>query len=207
MSEPNTVAETVLEVAAGVWRWHVWDDRIDFESDAHAVADDGGTVLIDPLPLRDDALKSFEPVTAICLTAACHQRSAWHYRRVFGVPVYAPEGCRAMDEKPDLRYRAGATLPGGLKTIYTPGPEEAHYAFLREAAPAVLFCPDLVMRAADGDLAFVPPAYHDDPEATRESVRRLLTVPFEVLCLAHGAPIIANPHAALRKLLDRGVRA
>src|SRR6266511_4803487 len=77
MSEPNAVAETVEEVVAGVWRWHVWDDRIDFESDAHAVSDEGGTVLIDPLPLQENALKKLEPIIAICLTAACHQRSAW----------------------------------------------------------------------------------------------------------------------------------
>ena len=77
MSEPKAVAETVEKVVPGVWRWHVWDDRIDSESDAHAVSDRTGTVLIDPLPLRDEALKRLEPIVAICLTAACHQRSAW----------------------------------------------------------------------------------------------------------------------------------
>ena len=80
MSEPKSVAETVEEVVPGVWRWHVWDDRIDFESDAHAVSDEGGTVLIDPLPLQENALKKLEPIIAICLMAACHQRSAWRYR-------------------------------------------------------------------------------------------------------------------------------
>ena len=207
MSEPKAVAETVEEVVPGVWRWHVWDDRIDFESDAHAVSDEGGTVLIDPLPLQEEALKKLEPIVAICLTAACHQRSAWRYRKTFGVEVYAPEGCRAMDEEPDVRYRTGEMLPGGLKAIHTPGPEEAHYAFWRERSPAVLFCPDLIMYEtngeyeANGELAFIPAEFHDDPEATRDSVRRLLDLPFEVLCMDHGAPITADPHAALRKLL------
>ena len=201
VSEPKAVAETVDEVVPGVWRWHVWDDRIDFESDAHAVSDRTGTVLIDPLPLRDVALKRLEPIIAICLTAACHQRSAWRYRRSFGVQVYAPDGCRAMDEEPDVRYRVGEMLPGGLKAIHTPGPEQAHYGFWREQSPAVLFCPDLIMREADGDLAFIPAEYHDDPAATRDSVRRLLDLPFDVLCMDHGAPITTNPHAELRKLL------
>ena len=44
---------------------------------------------------------------------------------------------------------------------------------------------------ADGGLAFIPAKYHDDPDATRDSVRRLLDVPFEVLCMDHGAPITA----------------
>ena len=114
--------------------------------------------------------------------------------------VYAPEGCRPMEEEPDVRYRANEALPGALKAIHTPGPEQAHYAFWRERAPAVLFCPDLVMTEG-GKLQFVPAEYHDDPGATRDSVRRLLDLPFEVFCMDHGAPLTANPHEALRKLL------
>jgi glyoxylase-like metal-dependent hydrolase (beta-lactamase superfamily II) len=204
VSEPKAVAETLEEVVPGVWRWYVLDERIDAESDAHAVSDRGGNVLIDPLPLREAALKRLEPIVAICLTAACHQRSAWRYRKAYGVKVYAPEGCREMDEEPDVRYRAGEMLPGGLKAIHTPGPEHAHYAFWRERSPSALFCPDLLMRDTDGELAFIPAEYHDDPEATRDSLRRLLDLPFDVLCMDHGAPITADPHAALRKLLGIG---
>lgn len=98
MSEPKAGAEILEEMVPVVWRWHVWDDRIDSESDGHAVSDRTGTVLIDPLPLGEAALQRLEPIIAICLTAACHQRSAWRYSRSFGVQVYAPDGCRAMDE-------------------------------------------------------------------------------------------------------------
>jgi glyoxylase-like metal-dependent hydrolase (beta-lactamase superfamily II) len=203
MSEPQAVAETAEEVAPGVWRWHVFDDRIGAESDAHAISGQGGTVLIDPLPLHDQAFRSLGPIVAICLTAACHQRSAWRYRRTWGVKVYAPEGCRAMDEEPDIGYRVHEMLPGNLKAIHTPGPEHAHYAFWRKQSPSVLFCPDLIMRGSDGELALIPAEYHEDPEATRDSVRRLLDLPFEILCMDHGAPITANPHTALRKLLGQ----
>ena len=202
MSEPRAVASAAEEVAPGVWRWSVHDDRIDFESDAHAVADEEGVVLIDPLRLEDDALASLGKVRAICLTAACHQRSAWRYRREFGVKVYAPEGVRAMEEEPDTSYREGDELPGRLRPIRTPGPEEVHYAFVREREPGVLFCPDLVSH--DGrELRFIPAEYHDDPQATRRSVRKLLDVPFSVLCFDHGIPIGADPHGALRALLAR----
>lgn len=201
MSEPKAVAKTLEEIVPSVRRWHIFDERIDTESDAHAVSDQGGTVLIDPLPLREAALKRLEPIIAMCLTAACHQLSAWRYRRAYGVKVYAPEGCRAMDEEPPVRFRAGGLLPGGIKAIHTQGPEEAHYAFWRERSPEVLFCPDLMMRDSAGELAFTPAKYNDDPEATRDSVRRLLDLAFEVLCMDHSAPITADPHAALRKLL------
>lgn len=204
MSEPEAMAERCEEVAPGIWRWHVLDERIDFESDAHAVAAaGGGSVLIDPLPLADEALRALEPAAAVCLTAACHQRSAWRYRKRYGIKVYAPAGSREMDEEPDVRYRAGQMLPGGLEAVHTPGPERAHYAFLRARPPAVLFCPDLVMRDREGILTFIPAEYHEDPQASRDSVLRLLDLSFEILCLAHGAPITANPRGALRKLLTR----
>ena len=58
MSEPQAVAETIEEVAPGVWRWYVLDERIGAESDAHAVSGQGGTVLIDPLPLAQHSTRS-----------------------------------------------------------------------------------------------------------------------------------------------------
>ncbi|MCS6924397.1 MAG: hypothetical protein NZ578_00710 [Candidatus Binatia bacterium] len=39
MSEPKAIAQQIDEVVPGVWRWFVHDDRIDYESDAHAVPD------------------------------------------------------------------------------------------------------------------------------------------------------------------------
>lgn len=201
MSEPKSKAESAEQVVPGVWRWRVWDERIDFESDAYAVAGNDGVVLIDPLPLAEESLGTLGPIAAICLTAACHQRSAWRYRKRFGAKVYAPARSRPMEEEPDLRYTAGQRLPGRLEAVHTPGPESAHYAFLRHGKTHVLFCADLLSRANGGALEFIPPALHDDPAATRKSVRRLLELDFSVLCLSHGAPITRDPQAALRSLL------
>jgi glyoxylase-like metal-dependent hydrolase (beta-lactamase superfamily II) len=67
----------------------------------------------------------------------------------------------------------------------------------------VLLCSDLLRRGEDGDVDFVPLQYHDDPEATRRSVERLLDLPFAVLCLDHGPPVGDDPKAAIRALLER----
>lgn len=203
MSEPGVVAGGVEEVVPGVVRWHVADDRISgIESDAHAVLGLEGRVLIDPLPLDEMAFLALGKMGAICLTAACHQRSAWRYRRMRGLEVWAPEGCRAMDEGPDQRFRDGDRLPAGLRAVRTPGPEEAHYCFLLERDPGVLFCSDLLMHLPEG-VAFVPPEYHEDPGKTRASVERLLDLDFSVICFDHGPPILDDPKSALRDLLAR----
>jgi hypothetical protein len=203
VTEPKAEATHVEQVVPGIWHWYVWDDRIGSESHAHAVSGEGGSVLIDPLPLQETALRSLEPIAAICLTAACHQRSAWRYRRTCGAKVHVPEGTREMEEEPDLRYREGDALPGGLKAINTPGPERAHFALWREQPPAVVFCPDLVMRGEGGEVEFVPPEYHEDPGATRESLRRLLDLLFALFCMDHGAPLTANGRDSLQALVEK----
>jgi hypothetical protein len=58
------------------------------------------------------------------------------------------------------------------------------------------------MGGEDGELQFVPARFHDDPAQTRRSVERLLEVPFDVLCLDHGAPVTADPKRAMREALS-----
>src|SRR5437870_1701020 len=123
MGEPSAVATEVEEVVPGVSHWGVEDDRIGgFVSSAHAVRNEDGTVLIDPLPLEQEALLALGRAAAIVLTCGSHQRSAWRYRAELGAPVYAPAAVREVDEEPDVRYEEGDILPGGLRTIAAPGP-------------------------------------------------------------------------------------
>ena len=202
MTEPPVTADHVEEVVPGVLHWRVANPNIGGGTSAsHAVRTGSGeTVLIDPVPLADDALEALGPIAAILLTAATHQRAAWRYRRRFGAPVYLPLRSRETDEEADERYGAGDVLPGELEAVHVPGPEEPHFALLRRAAPAVLFCPDLVM-VEKGELVFVPAEYHEDPKETRRSVERLLELDFDVLCLDHGPPLLDDPKESLRELL------
>jgi hypothetical protein len=204
MAESKAVAKVAVEVVPGVWDWGVANERIGgAESTGHAVSGDGGVAFVDPVRLAPDALASLGPVTAILLTAQCHQRSAWRYRRELGASVWAPEGTRPMEEEPDERYRARELLPGGLRAVHTPGPEEVHFSFLREGEPGVLICSDLLTNYDGRGLDFVPLAYHDDPEQTRRTVEGLLDLDFAVLCLDHGSALTADPKAEIRALLAR----
>lgn len=195
MAEPSAIAEAVEEVVPGVWHWRLRDDRIGGAwSAAHAI--DG--VLIDPLPLAEDALRSLGEVTAIVLTTSSHQRSAWRLRRELGVPVHAPAQARRVDEEPDGRYREGDTLPGGIEPFFTPGAGTAQHSLLRGG---VLVTPDLFVRSRTGRLEWVPFEYMHDPDEARRSAERLLELDFHVLCTGHGAPLTAGAKQALRALL------
>jgi hypothetical protein len=202
MTEPREIAGETEEVLDGLYHWHIHNSAIGGAiSSSHAVVSGDQCVFVDPVRLVAEALAALPSPTAIVLTARCHQRSAWRYRREFGAEVWLPSDAAAADEEPDRRYGEGDTLPGGLVALRTPGPEWPHYSFLRAAAPGVLFCSDLVSHDGAGGLAFVAPAYHEDPAETRRSVERLLDVPFTVVCFDHGAPLLDDPKAALRRLL------
>lgn len=202
MSEPPETAAHAEPIVEGVWHWSVANSAIGgATSSSQALALDDGCVLIDPIRLDVDELGSLPRPNAIVLTAKCHQRSAWRYRSTFGAEVWAPDGAPAMDEEPDRRYAEGDVVPGGLRAIRTPGPEPVHFCLLREDAPRILFCSDLLMGEGDGGLAFVPGQFHDDPAETRRSVERLAELEFDVLCLDHGRPVTTDPHGAIAALL------
>jgi hypothetical protein len=201
VSEPKAVAESANEVVPGVWWWSIHDERIDFVSTAHAVTSAEGTVLIDPLPVVDEALAELGDIRAICLTAGTHQRSAWRYRRQLGVPVYAPSLSRLIEEEPDERYEDGDELPGGLRAVFTPGAGTTQHTFLLERENGVAFVPDLFANEPGHGLAIVGEEEMPDPAEARRSIRKLLDLPFETLCLDHGPPVTNDPKSAISALL------
>lgn len=196
MSEPRGAAARIEEVVPGVWHWSLHDDRIDFVSSSHAVAAEAGTVLIDPLPLAPGPLEALAPVHAICLTAGSHQRSAWRLRRRLGARVWAPAPARELEEEPDVRYSAGDLLPAGLAAYFTPGAGTTQHTLLL-ADRGVAFVPDLLLRPQGGELEISPYEHSYDPAEQRRSLEKLLELPFSVLCLAHGAPVTADPKPAI----------
>jgi glyoxylase-like metal-dependent hydrolase (beta-lactamase superfamily II) len=203
VTEPRASASSTEEVAPGVWHWLVRDDRIGAWSSAHAVASGEGTVLIDPLPLAPPALARLGDVAAVCITAGTHQRSAWRYRRELGARVYAPALSRQIDEEPDVRYGDGDRLPGGLLAVFTPGAGTTQHTFLLDRDGGIAFVADLLTNYPGRGLAFVAERHLHDPEEMRRSVRKVLDLPFTLLCLAHGPPVRDDPKAAIRALLAR----
>ena len=203
MTEPSEIASAAVEVAPGLWHWSIHNSNIGGHvSSSHAVLTREGCMLIDPVWLDETALRALPRPTMTLLTARCHQRAAWRYRRELGAAVWLPEDATAADEQPDHTYGDGQLLPGGLRAFRTPGPEWPHYSLFCEGDPGIVFCPDLLSSDETG-LHFIDPAFHEDPDATRKSVEALLDVPFGILCFAHGLPIVDDPKAALQVVLEQ----
>lgn len=202
MSEPKTVARSVDEVAPGVYHWQIDDERIHHISDAAAVVDRGRAVLIDPVPLDAAALGRLGTVEAIVIASPSHQRSAWSLRKTTGAKVHAPQGATGLDERPDVEFRDGDRLPGGLEAVHAPGPGPAHHVLYLAKGPGILFLTDIVMNEPGKGLVFLSDKYMNDAARARRSVRRLLERSASVLCFGHGAPLRDHARRGLADLLE-----
>ncbi|HXV75494.1 MAG TPA: MBL fold metallo-hydrolase [Candidatus Polarisedimenticolaceae bacterium] len=204
MSEPCRSTREIATIVPGVRHWSVLDDRVGFRSEAYAIDGPFGRVLIDPLPFDDPVGNELEPISAICITGAFHQRSAWRLRRRFRVPVHAPHGAAPLVEPPDRHYRDGEQPLAGLYARFRHGPTNPHAVLVWQApSHRVLFSGDLLIRAAGGPFSLVPDEHQQDPARTRAAVRALLDEAADVLCPAHGAPLTGGVAAAIAAAIAR----
>ena len=196
MAEAPAVAQTVEEVAPGVWHWSISDERIGgFVGDSYAVAGEQGVVLIDPHGLAPEALAQLGPVEAIVLSTGSHQRSAWRLRQELGVPVHAPALSKEIDEEPDERYGDGDELPRRPARRLHPGRrDDPAHAAARRARVRSGRAPAHARRQP----RLVPEEYAHDVDEARRSAEKLLDLPFSTLLLMHGGVVADDPKAQIR---------
>ena len=192
------------EIAPGLWHWTAMHPRIGHEVSSYYLLAE--RVAIDPLlPAEGTAwfLERDAPVQHVVLTNRHHDRDAWKLREAFGCEVHCVrEGVHELAGRgPVTPFEFGDRLPGGIASYEVDAicPDECALHIPAHRALAVA---DGVVRwpGVEG-LSFVPDSLMDDPEATkaglRYAYRRLLTLDFDLLLLAHGAPVTSDGKRAL----------
>ena len=118
-------------------------------------------------------------------------------RRLFSGPAF-PQVDQALDDGEVLEAL------GGLQVIHTPGHTPGSIC-LYQPEIGVLFCGDLLFNGnpltGRGGLRFTISLVSVDAAQARESVQRLQSLPVEVLCCGHGAPILQGAGEGIRELL------
>ncbi len=195
----------IEELAPGVYRWHILDDRIGgIDSESYAVVRNGRVVLIDPHRMAASKLRSLGEIEAIILTIQSHQFASWHLREQLGVPVWAPRGAVGLKEKPDRFYDEGEVLPGGLRAMHAPGPCDGSFVLYTEGRRPIAFFGDVATRDDDGRLGYPDAMYQDNPELAPKSIARFARkVPVSIACFGHGEPMFRNTRRALEALSHR----
>jgi glyoxylase-like metal-dependent hydrolase (beta-lactamase superfamily II) len=196
------------ELVPGLWHWTARHDRIHATVSSYYLAEDG--VLIDPMTPAEglEWFRRVRPPRHVLLTNRHHDRHAWRLRDAFGCTVHCVEnGAYELEDRgPVETFEFGETLPGGVVAHEVDAicPDETA---LHLPAHRALACADGVVRTSGGQgrLAFVPDGLMDEPEETKQNLRaayrRLLTLDFDLLLLAHGLPLATGGKEALREFV------
>jgi len=163
-------------------------------------------VAIDPIgaPGLIEELERAGGVAEVLLTNRHHQRGSEEIVAAFGAALHVPRS--GLDEfgaadRPDpVGYDWGEEIVEGVTAheVGSLAPDDG--ALHIEVGPGALALADSVV-GDDQGLGFVPDSLMDDPEETKRgllgSLHGLLALDFDVLLLAHGAPVASGGKRAL----------
>jgi glyoxylase-like metal-dependent hydrolase (beta-lactamase superfamily II) len=191
------------EISPGLWHWTARHEQIGVAVSSYYL--EAERVVLDPM-IPSDGIEWFEERGApehVLLTNRHHDRHAWELRDRFGCTVHCVRNgiAELAGRGPVEPFDFGDELPGGAVAHEVDAicPDETA---LHIAGHDALACADGVVHYGEA-LGFVPDQYMDDPELTKQGLRRayarLLELDFDVLLLAHGTPVVGGAKEALRR--------
>lgn len=189
----------VHRVSEDLFVWHGYNPGCKTDCSSTAVRTPDGWVLIDPLRLEENAFRQMvgkDKVAAVLLTSGNHERDSAYEKQRLAVPVYAPEGARG-EVAADHWIKDGEVLFQAVKTIGLPGGGPGETAYL---APGVLIVGDALINL-DG-LAVLPDKYCENPRTLGKSLGVLASLDFEIVCFAHGLPIVQGAKEKIVGLVE-----
>jgi glyoxylase-like metal-dependent hydrolase (beta-lactamase superfamily II) len=124
----------------------------------------------------------------------------------FMTAMLAPRG---TSPKVDQALDDGEVIEafGGMRVIHTPGHTPGCIC-LYHPERRILFCGDILnpRRSKSGEvgLDYAFPAFTIDITQAKESVRKLESLPVEVLCFGHREPVLEGAGERIRALINQG---
>jgi glyoxylase-like metal-dependent hydrolase (beta-lactamase superfamily II) len=193
---PMRAAAEYQVIRPGLYFWQVYDPTVKTELCCCALETGEGLFFCDPVALDGAALEELveerEP-RGIVLTNGNHERNAAALARQFGIEVWAHEGARG-EVAATRWFRDGEVLFGSVETVGLRGFAAGETALWQDG---VLLMGDALIHAEPYGFAMLPEKYCEDAKAGRESLKKLLRYPVEIVVFAHGLPIVARARERL----------
>jgi glyoxylase-like metal-dependent hydrolase (beta-lactamase superfamily II) len=177
------------QITDDLFIWHGYNPECKTDCSSTAIRTPDGFVLIDPVRLEEQAVERLvadDRVGAVLLTNGNHLRGSLYEKERLDVPIYAPEDARE-DVAADYLVKDGELLFRELKAIGLPGAGSGETAYL---ASGVLVVGDALINL-DG-LEILPEKYRKNSILLLESLRVLGSLDFDIICFAHGRPIVGK---------------
>lgn len=188
-------------VSDTVFVWQDYDPAVKCDCSSTAILTPAGFVLIDPLPLAEEAFASMlgsHTVAAVVVTSGNHQRDSLSPAMRRDVAIHAPLAA-GEEVQADIRLKEGDLVGDALAVIDLDGFGPGEIAL---TGMGVLVVGDAVINIGQEGLQFLPDKYCTSPQQARKSAQKLLAVEFETLCMAHGTPVVSRAKERLKALIE-----
>jgi glyoxylase-like metal-dependent hydrolase (beta-lactamase superfamily II) len=184
-------------IRLGLFHWQGYEPEVKCDCSSTAIVTEAGQIFIDPIPLAKEAMQelvaeSFSVPAAVLLTSGNHQRESVAFAKQFGIPIFAPS--EAGDDIIADQWFLAGDLVAGMQSIALPGFGPGEMAFLYDG---VLILGDALINLEAEGLRLLPEKYCLDKKAARRSLLALQSLKPEILCFAHGNPIVQDAAARL----------
>ncbi len=177
------------QITNDLFIWHGYNPECKTDCSSTAIRTPDGFVLIDPVRLEEQAIERMvgeDGVVSVLLTNGNHLRGSLYEKERLDIPIYAPEGAQ-QDAPADYLVKDGELIFQTLKAIGLPGGASGETAYL---AADVLVIGDALINL-DG-LQILPDKYCNNFALLLESVKVLRSLDFDIVCFAHGLPIVGK---------------
>ncbi|PTX92003.1 hypothetical protein DB346_23905 [Verrucomicrobia bacterium LW23] len=195
------VANEIHAISPHLLSWSAFDQDCKVECFSSAYISNGKLALIDPIDLAPpayDKLLTYGTPCYIIVTSENHLRSAEKFRTALRIPLIASAPSRKdLGTLPDVVIMF-TEIVHGLTPIFIPGATNGETAFL--SPEGILFMGDTIINLPPGP-SLLPEKYQADPAQYKESLKKLLTINFNTLVLAHGKPITEGAKEVVAKLV------
>jgi glyoxylase-like metal-dependent hydrolase (beta-lactamase superfamily II) len=185
------------QITDDLFIWHGYNPECKTDCSSTAIRTPDGFVLIDPVRLEEQAIERMvgdDRVGAVLLTNGNHLRGSLYEKERLDVPIYAPQGAREVPA--DYVVEHGELLFQTLKAVGLPGAGSGETAYL---GANILVVGDALVNL-DG-LQILPEKYCENSSLLRDSLRVLPSLNFEIICFAHGLPIVGEAREKVAAIL------
>jgi glyoxylase-like metal-dependent hydrolase (beta-lactamase superfamily II) len=190
----------------GFWVWQVYDPSVKAELFSSAILTSAGIYIVDPIPLPDPQLRQFSQtgtVAGIIVSNANHSRASRQFSDFFLAPILAhPQSFPDLKPAQFTEAKNGTAIGGELEVIEIEGAVAGEIALYHSSNRGTLIVGDALINFEPYGFSFLPRKYCLNQKQMWTSLHQLLARPAERMFFAHGAPILSEATARLRRLLE-----
>ncbi|MEO8426684.1 MAG: hypothetical protein ABI651_06180 [Verrucomicrobiota bacterium] len=195
-------AESIQRILPGVFRWEIFSAEHKVALCSHAIVVSGRLICFDPVPLADapfDELSRQGGPSAIVLTNENHERDCALWRDSWRVPIWA-DATASLTIAGVQRFERHQSQWQDWQLHRLVGGAGGEIA-LQQPSDSLVVCGDAIVNLPTRGLELLPDKYCRDPASLRNSLRKLVSQPFDRLMLAHGTSVLENASDRVAALL------